>query len=164
MAFLAVTLRGPAAHADGGEDGAFAAQVFSALFWMTAAGVGMVTDAGIGYHLLWGDGRVPRSWAITGTVVWSVATVALGAAVVAGSGSQSEPSSSSSSDQAAGIALASGVFAVTGGSLALSIYGLTRPPQSTLRGSAPSTPGVSLNLPMLAPGRSGGSLVLGGTF
>jgi hypothetical protein len=162
MVFLAVALGGKPARADGGEDGAFAAQVFSALFWTTAAAAGVVTDAGIGYHLVWGGGRVPRSWAITGTVMWSVATVALGAAVVAGSGSPSEPSSSS--DQAGGIAFASGIFAVTGGSLALSIYGLTRPPEPTLRGSATASPGISLHLPMLAPSPSGGRVVLGGTF
>jgi hypothetical protein len=162
IVFLAVALRGTPARADGGENGAFAAQVFSALFWTTAAAAGVVTDAGIGYHLVWGGGRVPRSWAVTGTVLWSVATVALGASVVAGGGSQSEPSSSS--DQAAGIALASGIFGVTGGSLALSLYGLSRPPEPTPRGSAAAPAGVSLGLPMVAPTRSGARLVLGGTF
>jgi hypothetical protein len=161
-AFLAVALAGTPARADGGESGAFVAQVYSALFWMTAAAAGVVTDAGIGCHLIWGGGRVPRSWAITGTVVWSVATVALGAAIVAGSGSQSEPSSSS--DQAGGIALVSGFVAVTGGSLALSVYGLTRPPDPTPRGSAAAPSRVSLGLPMVAPTPSGARLVLGGTF
>jgi hypothetical protein len=161
-AFLALSLAGTPARADGGESGGFVAGVYSALFWMTGAAVGVVTDAGIGCHLIWGGGRVPRSWAITGTVVWSVATIALGAAIVAASGYSNEPSSSS--DQAGGIAFASGLVAVTGGSLALSIYGLTQPPEPTLRGSAATPPGISLGLPMVAPAPSGARLVVGGTF
>jgi hypothetical protein len=150
-----------------GADPSVAVYGLSGLFWMSGAGLGVVTDAGIGYHLVWGGGRVPRSWAITGTVAWSVATVALAVVLVEpllNPSPYGSTSTSTSDDATAGVAFASSIFGLTAGSLALSIYGLTRPPEPTLRGSAAAPPGVSLGLPMVAPTQSGARLVLGGTF
>jgi hypothetical protein len=136
----------------------------SGLFWMSGAGLGLVTDTGIGYHLVWGGGRVPRSWAITGTVAWSVATVALAVAVGESLASPSYGSSSTPDDQTAGIAFASSIVAVTGGSLAFSLYALTRPPETAPAGFTKAPSRFSLSLPTVAPTRSGASVVLRATF
>jgi hypothetical protein len=163
-AVLSVALFASPARASG-AGGEVVVEGLSGLFWLSGAGLGVVTDAGIGYHLLWSGGRVPRSWAITGTVAWSVATVAL--AVGLGESltlPQYGSTSTTPDEQAAGIAVASTFLLVHAGSLALSIYGLTRPPEPALRGSTPGPAGFSLNLPVVAPSRSGASLVFGGTF
>jgi hypothetical protein len=163
-AVLALALFSSSARASGASP-EIAVEGLSGLFWMSGAGLGVVTDAGIGYHLLWGGGRVPRSWAITGTVAWSVATVALAVAVGESLGTPQYGSGETSDEQVAGVAFASTIFALTGGSMVLSLVALTRPPERAPQGSRKASSGFSLSLPtVVAPSRSGATVVLRGTF
>jgi hypothetical protein len=161
-AVLAFALFASPARASG-AGGEIAVEGLSGLFWLSGAGLGVVTDAGIGYHLLWGGGRVPRSWAITGTVAWSVATVALAVGVGESLATPSQ-GGSTPDEQTAGIAIASSIFALTGGSLVLSLVALTRPPEPAPSGVTAAPSRFSLSLPTVAPTRSGASIVLRGTF
>jgi hypothetical protein len=164
-AVLALALIASPARASG-AGGEIVVEGLSGLFWLSGASLGVVTDAGIGYHLLWGGGRVPRSWAITGTVAWSVATVALAVGVGESLGTPhyGPPSTPTPDEQVAGIAVASGFVAIQGGSLVLSLVALTRPPEPAPSGSTTSPARFSLSLPTIAPTRSGASVVLRGTF
>jgi hypothetical protein len=160
---LALALFASSARASGASP-EVAVEGLSGLFWMSGAGLGVVTDAGIGYHLLWSGGRVPRSWAITGTVAWSVATVALAVAVGESLSVPQYGSGSTSDEQVAGVAFASTIFALTGGSLALSLVALARPPEAAPQGLTKAPSRFSLSFPTVAPARSGATVVLRGTF
>lgn len=162
---LAIDLGAGRARADGGPTMESAAgEALAVLAATPAVAVGLVTHVGIAAHLASGDGSVPRSWAVTGTVVWSVGTVC-SAVIVAITHSEYGGDSTGKyyhDDVPAAFAVSYGLLAVNAASLAFSIYGLTRPPHPPSQ--APARGALSLAPPVIAPSGSGASLVLRGTF
>jgi hypothetical protein len=163
VTFVALALHGSPARADGGS-GESVVFFLSGSFWMTGAAVGLATDAGIGAHLLSSDGSVPRSWAVTGTVVWGVATVAASVFVGETHVVASEPQYTHDGNDAGAFAIAYGVLGLSAGSLALSIYSLTRPPRTELRGCAAGRSPLSLGFPVVVPTHTGATLAFSGSF
>jgi hypothetical protein len=163
VTFLGLALHGSPACADGGS-GESVVFALSGSFWMTGAAVGLATDAGIGAHLLSSDGSVPRSWAVTGTAVWGVATVAASVLVFETHVVASEPQYTHDGSDAAGFAVAYGVLGLSAASLAVSIYAITRPPRTQLRSGAARRSSLSLGVPVVVPTPAGATLAFSGMF
>jgi len=152
------------ARASGGPtDQSTGAQGLAGLIGAPAVTLGLVTDTGIALHRWTGDGRVPRSWAITGTVAWSIGTIC-STVIVATVQSEYGGPTYYQQNAAPIFAAAYGVLAANLASLAFSIYGLTRPPLPSLAARAAGWHGITFASPVFAGGPSGARVVLGGTF
>lgn len=128
-----------------------------------AAAVGLVADTGAAIHLASGRHRVPKAWSVTGVVSWTVASLCmLPVAGVALDRGNFSSSSQSGLGFFAATAVASGVSL---GSLAFSVYALTRAPDAPPdRGYTPPRASFALDAPRIAPAPGGARVVLGGSF
>lgn len=139
------------------------AEVLAIVAWTPAAALGLVTDTAIGIHLAANGGRVPRTWAILGTVAWGVATACWAPVVGIALDSGNYPNASGAQQEAIAVAAVGG--AITLGSLGLSIYALMHPTDAT-PSSMHTANGKFFTLapPLVTPTPGGARAVLQASF
>ncbi len=157
---LALSLTAGTAPAQNMESAA--GEAAACVAWTPAAALGLVTDTAIGIQLVTRDERASRTWSVLGTVTWSIATACWAPVVSIALDSGNYPNAPSS--QWANIGVASAGAAVTLGSLALSIYGLTRPPLPPGPMHPATARGLAFAPPLLAPTVGGARIILGAAF
>ena len=150
---IAAAVSQPRCALASGGDSSAAGAALSILVAAPGAAVGLVTDTFVIVNLA-KDGKVPRAWALTGTIAWGIATVALGVTSYIVS---TQSSSSTGEGPNAGVAAGAwGIWSIAAGSLVLSIYGLANP-------RAPAAK-AGIQPPVVVPTQGGAATVLTATF